>query len=209
MAFQLPVFLDVAGKRCIVVGGGQVARRKVDSLLECGAAVTVISPAVIPTLLVLAPQRVQIWQRVYRTIDLDGAFLAIAATNDRVVNAQVVADAQARGVLVGTADGGPGSDFHFGAVVRREDLTVAISSSGRSPAFSRLLSDEIERLLSDELVGLLSVAAEVRREQKDAGEVIQASTWHEALESKTLRELVQRGDVATARAELRRAVRAE
>ena len=209
MAFQLPVFLDVAGKRCIVVGGGQVARRKVDSLLECGAAVTVISPDVVPTLLALSSKHLDLCQRAFRATDLDGAFLAIAATNDRTVNARVVADAQARGVLVCTADGGSGSDFHFGAVVRRDGLTVAVSSGGRSPTLSRLLADEIERVLSDDLVGLLTVAAEVRREQKEAGEAIRASAWHEALESKTLRDLVQRGDVASARAELRRAVRAE
>lgn len=209
MAFQLPVFLDVAGKRCIVVGGGQVARRKVDSLLECGAAVTVISLDVVPTLLALSPVRLNMCQRAYQGDDLEGAFLAIAATNDRAVNARVVADAQARGVLVCTADGGPGSDFHFGAVVRRDDLTVAVSSGGRSPTFSRLLCDEIERALSDDLVGLLTVAAEVRREQQEAGEAIRAGAWHKALESKILRDLVQRGDVATARAELRRAVRAE
>jgi len=209
MAFQLPVFLDVSGKRCVVVGGGQVARRKVDSLLECGAAITVVSPDVVPALLALSPDRLTLCRRAYQEDDLDGAFLAIAATKDRTVNAAVVADAQARGVLVCSADAGPGSDFGFGAVVRRNDLTIAVSSGGRSPAFSRLLRDEIERVLSDDLVGLLAVAADVRREQKEAGEVIRASAWHQALGSTTLRDLVQRGDVATARAELRRTVRAE
>jgi siroheme synthase-like protein len=209
MAFQLPVFLDVTGKRCIVVGGGRVAHRKVESLLECGAAVTAISPDFLPDLMALSPERVTIYQRVYCSDDLTGAFLAVAATNDRRVNAAVVAEAQARGVLVCTADGGTTGDFSFGAIVRREGIIVAVSTGGRSPTFGRLLRDEIAHVLSEETLELLSLAAEVRREQREAGEAIQASAWQAALASTTVRELIQRGEIVAARAELRRAVRVE
>ncbi|MHB1382034.1 MAG: precorrin-2 dehydrogenase/sirohydrochlorin ferrochelatase family protein [Thermoleophilia bacterium] len=137
-----PVNLKLAGRQCIVVGGGKVAARKVVDLLECGAAVRVISPELGEGFQGLAGFVHE--PRGYHEGDLEGAFLAIAATDDEAVNAAVVAEAASRGVILNVVDQPGRCDFQVPASVRRGELLITVSSGGRLPALSKRLRQQLE-----------------------------------------------------------------
>lgn len=146
-----PINLDVAGRDCLVVGGGGVGARKTRGLVDCGAAVTVVSPEAAPSLRELADAGKMNWAaRSYRSEDMAGRFLAFAASGDASVNEQVVADARQAGVLCNSADRPEAGDFTLPAVLRRGDLTIAISTGGASPALSRRIRMTLEATFGPE-----------------------------------------------------------
>ena len=133
-----PIFLNIRGKRCVVVGGGPVALRKVNILLEHEANVEVISPELCPELSQLAKSRaIQVLQRNYNGGDLQGVFIAIAATDDGEINNKVAEEARAKGVLVNVVDDLEHSDFIVPSQFRRGDIAIAVSTAGKSPALAR------------------------------------------------------------------------
>lgn len=146
-----PVSLAVSGSKCVVVGGGEVAARKIATLLECGAQVEVISPALAPELHRLHDQGVLRWrERPYQAGDLAGAFLVIAATDDEQVQAAVFAEASAANQLVNVADVPTRCNFILPALVCRGDLVLAVSTAGQSPALARRVSRELAEAYGDE-----------------------------------------------------------
>jgi len=133
-----PLFVELEGRPCVVLGGGAVAERKVEGLLAAGAVVTVVSPALSPALATLASAgRIAHVARSYTHGDLRGAALAFAATDDGGVNAAVALEGRARGVWVNAADDPAHCDAILPAVVRRGAVTVAVSTGGASPALAR------------------------------------------------------------------------
>ncbi|MBI2368941.1 MAG: bifunctional precorrin-2 dehydrogenase/sirohydrochlorin ferrochelatase [Deltaproteobacteria bacterium] len=157
-----PVNLDLRGRRCVVVGGGPVAQRKVTALLRCGAAVRVISPRLTPRLGRWASAgRIGWTPRPLRRGDLRGATLVFGATDDARTNQRLAAEARRAGILVNVADTPGCCDFFMPAVVRRGELVVGISTGGNSPALARRLREELGRSLGPEyrlLVRLLGRA---------------------------------------------------
>jgi len=190
-----PVFLELAGRRCLVVGGGLVAERRVHGLLAANAAVTVVSPALTPALGALASGgQIRHDRRSFAPDDLDGVDLAFAATDRGEVNAALSLAARARGVWVNAADDPAHCTFILPAVVRRGELSVAVSTGGTSPALARAIWEELERYLTAEYVTLAEIAAEARRELRAAGRVADAETWRRALQAPEVRRLiVERG----------------
>ena len=160
-----PMFLKLAGRKCLVVGAGEIATAKIASLLEAGARVTVVAPHALDDIQELACAGEIEWlDRGYSAADLDGVFLAIAATANPEVNFRVFSDAQARGVLCNAVDDPPNCDFYFGAVVKRGALQIAISSEGESPALVQQLRREIDARLDAGTGEWLRVVGELRRE---------------------------------------------
>lgn len=150
-------------RRSLVVGGGDVAVRKVTGLLEAGACVTVISPALAPELQTLAETgRIAVINRPYRGQDLAGAFLVIAATDDPAVNQAVWQEAARCGCLVNVVDDPAHSNFMMPAVVRRGEVTIAVSTGGASPALARRLREWLETLVGLEYGELADLLAELR-----------------------------------------------
>ena len=144
---MFPMFVQLAGQRCVIVGAGAVAEQKVRGLLAAGARVRVIAPEATPYLSRLARSRKISWQRrEFRGGDLRGAFLVVAATNSAAVHARVFREARRRGVLCNVVDVPPQCDFYYPAVVRRGRLQIAISTGGESPA----LAQRVRRHLEDE-----------------------------------------------------------
>ena len=179
-----PLFVELAGRPCVVLGGGAVAERKVQALLEAGAVVTVVSPALSPALATLASAgRIGHVARPYVDGDLAGAALAFAATDDGAVNAKVAREARARGVWVNAADDPAHCDAILPAVVRRGAVTVAISTGGASPALARAVRERLERALPQAYGPLAQVAAEARRELRAAGRRASAEDWLAALDA--------------------------
>ncbi|EXX89365.1 precorrin-2 dehydrogenase [Paenibacillus darwinianus] len=145
-----PVMLDIEGMRCTVVGGGPVAERKVRGLLEAGADVLIIAPALTDGLRELAEQGfTRTEEREYREEDLERAVLAFAATSDRQVNERVLNDARRLGIPVNAADDAAGGSFVAPSVVRRGGLVLAVSASGSSPALAAQVAAELAERYDD------------------------------------------------------------
>lgn len=151
MAF-FPLFIDLTGRNCLVVGAGPVAVRKIQHLLDFNATVRVVSPEAEPEIHTWAAQGwLTYLPREYCAADLSGAFMVIAATSDRGVNEAVCQEASAQGLWVNVADHHPGEgNFGFPALVRREQLVIGISTSGSFPALSKRLRVKLENQLAAE-----------------------------------------------------------
>ncbi len=141
-----PLFLQLAGKRALVVGGGAVGARKAVELVAAGARVTVVSPAFTGEL----PESVQRIERCFEPNDVDGAWLVIAATNDASVQAHVAECAARAHAFVIAVDDLSNTNAISPAIVRRGAITIAISSGGETPALTRLLRELIEQILPEE-----------------------------------------------------------
>jgi siroheme synthase-like protein len=164
-AHLLPIFIKLAGRKCLVAGAGIVAEAKITSLLESDAEVRVVAPQANERVRALALSGALRWeQREFQTTDLDGIFMAIAATSDPAVNASIFEQSRQRSVICNSVDDPPHCDFYFSANVRRGDLQVAISTAGESPAVAQRLRDEIERALDPGLGEWLEEVGALRRE---------------------------------------------
>jgi precorrin-2 dehydrogenase / sirohydrochlorin ferrochelatase len=143
--------LDLAGRGCLVVGGGRIGLEKARGLLECGATVTVVAPEIEPDLERLA---VHLRRRRYDTADLDGNMLVVAATPSRSVNRKIFRDAEARSMLVNVVDTPDLCSFILPAVYRRDPIALAVSTGGASPALAKRLRDELGERIDDDHVAL-------------------------------------------------------
>ncbi len=155
-----PIFLDLSDRRCVVVGGGEVASRKTRKLLQARARVVVISPEIGSELESVA---VEIHRRPYREGDLEGAYLVFAATNSREVNAAVAREARGRGVPVNVADKPSEGDFALPSTLRRGRLQVAVSTGGASPTLARRIREELEDAFGPEWAGIVEELNAARR----------------------------------------------
>jgi precorrin-2 dehydrogenase/sirohydrochlorin ferrochelatase len=159
-----PVFLDLKNRKCVVVGGGRVAERKIQNLRKAGAAVTVVSPRLTPALERLKETKgIEHRRRAYKTGDLKAAFLAVAATDDRPTNEKVFREASARRIPVNAVDDPVHCTFIVPAVISRGDILIAISTGGRSPALAKALRKKLEREVGGEYSSLLKLIGAVRK----------------------------------------------
>jgi precorrin-2 dehydrogenase/sirohydrochlorin ferrochelatase len=155
--------LRLDGRRCLVVGGGDVGLEKVEGLLTCGAAVTLVAPAAHQQLAELAAEGSIVWEpRRYEPADLDGSFLVIAATDDSEVNIGVHEDAEARAMLVNVVDVPPLCNFILPAIVRSGPLAIAISTAGASPALAKRMKREIAEQFGDDYARLAVILNDAR-----------------------------------------------
>jgi precorrin-2 dehydrogenase len=156
--------LKLSGRRCVVIGGGAIGLEKVEGLLACDGRVTLIAPRVEPTLEEYAREGSIEWQRrpYAGASDLEGAFMAIAATDDTDVNIAVYEDAEARAMLVNVVDVPPLCNFILPAIVRSGPLAIAISTAGASPALAKRMKREIEGQFGDSYARLAVLLNEAR-----------------------------------------------
>jgi len=158
------VNLVMEGKAAVTVGGGEVAGRKVEDLLAAKATVTVVALEACGRIAALADDgRIELRRRAYETGDLEGAFAAIAATNDEALNARIARDAMALKVLVNVVDRPALCTFTVPATVSRGDLTLAIATEGRCPALSGILRQELEGRYGPEYAVLVNLFAGLRQ----------------------------------------------
>ena len=194
-----PVNLVVSGRRCVVVGGGSVAARKVEGLVAAGADVVVIAPSIDPS--IRSRAGVAVVEREYRSGDLEGAWLAMAATDDPDVNRKVHDDGEALRVWVNAADDPPSCSFTLPAVLRRGPVQIAVSTSGHSPALAVWIRSQIGDILGPEVALLAEWLSEAREEMKASGRSTEEIDWRTALDSDML-ELIRSGQLALARERL-------
>lgn len=159
-----PLNLDIRKRSCLVVGGGAVGTRKVETLLACGAKVTVVSPETTPRLNSLAEKgALGLEKRAYRSEDLEGRFLVIGATDDESLNRRVSADADQRNLLCNIADQPALCNFILPAIVDRGDLVITVSTSGKSPAFAKKLRRTLEEQFGKEYEPFLALMGNIRK----------------------------------------------
>ncbi len=159
-----PVHLDIKNRNCLVVGGGAVGTRKVNTLLECGARVTVVSPNPTRQLTKLATEgAITLTQRSYRSADLNGTFLVIGATDDENLNQLIANDAVQNNTLCNIADRPEACNFILPSIVRRGDLVITISTSGKSPALAKQLRQKLETQFGKEYAEFLLLMGAIRK----------------------------------------------
>jgi len=194
-----PVNLVVAGRRCVVVGGGRIAARKIEALLDAGASVVVIAPEIGEEIAAWADQgRLVVQQRAFAPEDLDGAWLATTATDDPEVNRAVFAAGEARRLWVNSADDPANCSFTLMSVVRQGDLVVTIGTGGRSPALATYLRDHVTSEMGPEWAVLLELLSEAREAVRATGTSSEDIDWRQALDSGML-DLIRDGRVADAK----------
>lgn len=180
------VSLLLEGEKCLLVGGGRIAARKLAGLVECGAIVTVIAPETVAEVDTLASR---IERRRYRHGDVAGFRLVIAATGDPQVDSDVFADAEANGVLANAADLPAACRFFVPAVLRRGPVSVAVSTGGSSPYLASWLKRRLADELGPELADVAWLLAEVRESLKASGTATEGLPWSDLLDDDLLAEL--------------------
>jgi len=163
MYHSFPVNLNLRDRKCVVVGGGRVAERKVRSLLQCGAEIWVVSPELTGELEKLAEEgAINFVNRHYTAGDLDGCFLVISAADDREVNSGVADDCFARNIPVNVVDDPARCSFTVPSILRRGSLCVAVSTEGKSPLLAKKIREELESLFGPEYAEFLELMGDVR-----------------------------------------------
>lgn len=188
-----PVFWNISGKKCVVVGGGEVAQRKVTRLLDCGAKVSVVSPVLTQELILLKDKNIITHHaREYSAEDIAGAALVIGATDDDVINAAVSSDAIKKGIPVNIVDDPQKCDFILPSLVERGDLTIAIGTGGKSPALARYLRERLEETFGEDYAILAGVLGKLRdKMEKNSG---QGKVWFDKLMDSGLLEAIRGRD---------------
>ena len=195
----LPVNLLVRGRRVVVVGGGRVATRKVEPLLDLGAEVEVVAPEVSAEIRGWAGAgRCSLTERAFRAGDVDGAWLVFTATGEPAVDAAVHEAAEAARVWVNSADDPAHCSFTMMSVVRRADLVVALGTGGRSPALAAHLRRQLTEELGPEYEVLLDLLAEAREGLLASGRSSEDADWQRAFDQGIV-DLVRAGRVADAK----------
>ncbi len=189
-----PINVDLSGRRCVVVGGGAVAERKVEALVDFGASVSVVAPNLTPRLMQMAAQ--DLFEHVvasYEDRHLDGAFLAIAATDDRETNKAVYDGARRRGILVNVVDDPELCVFYVPATLRRGEFVISVSTSGKAPAMAKWVRERLESDYGPEYGELAELMGELRSEIKSryAHSADRMRAYERILESDVLRLLAE------------------
>jgi siroheme synthase-like protein len=201
-----PIFVDLKGRSCVVVGGGSVAEGKVRGLLASKARITVVAPVLTHPLRDLVKSgEIEHREGEYDEGCLEGADLCFVATDDGAINARVAADARARGIWVNAADDPANCDFILPAVVRSGSVVVAASTGGASPALARRLREDLTAFLDEGYGPLGDLLGAVRNEVRATGMRIDPDAWQQAIDAR-LRTLVAQGRIQDARNRLRKAL---
>jgi siroheme synthase-like protein len=198
-----PVNLLVRGRVVVVVGAGRIAARKIEPLLDLGAVVHVVAPQVSDEVRSWAAAgRLTLAERAFEPADVDGAWLALTATDDPAVNAAVHEAAEAARVWVNSADDPANCSFTLMSVVRRSDLVVAIGTGGRSPALAAHVRRRLAEEFGPEYETLLDLLAEAREGLRAEGRSTEDADWQRAFDSGIV-DLVRAGRVGEAKELLR------
>jgi len=196
-----PVYIQLREQPCLVIGGGKIAEGKVAGLLAVQAQVTVISPDLTPHLQDLAEEKqITHLARTYQPGDLTGAFIVICATNQAEINHQVWQEATANRQLVNVVDDMPRCNFIAPSILRKGDLTVAISTSGKAPALAVRLKERLQREIGPEYEQFLELAGKLREPlaQHIPDFETRKALWYELVDSEIL-DVLAHGDESSAR----------
>jgi precorrin-2 dehydrogenase/sirohydrochlorin ferrochelatase len=191
-----PVSLDMTDKRCVIIGGGAVAERKAERLIECNAQVVVVSRSLTP---VLEDRKktntIEHIDADYEKKTLRGAFMVIGATDRDDVNAQVSQDALSLGILVNIVDDPDRCNFILPSLVQQGDLSIAVSTGGKSPALARKIKEDLQQLYGPEYESLLTIMGSLRKKILAQGHASEANkAVFEALVNSRMLQAIREGN---------------
>ncbi len=189
-----PIFWDIRGKSCIIVGGGEVALRKAERLLDCGAKVSIISPKLAPELAALKDKKLISHIAAEYSGDLIAkSALIIGATDDEKTNARISKDARGKGIPVNIVDDPQKCDFILPSIMQRGDLEIAIGTGGKSPALARHLREELEKQYGKEYEIFLNILGNLREKmEKNAGI---GKDWFDSLVAAGILDFIKAGNI--------------
>lgn len=168
MAKLFPIYLNMNEKPCLIIGGGKVARRKIEDLLDYGLIIKVVSPQVEEKIATWAGEGIiSLQQRPFQEDDLDGAYIVFTATDNNELNHRVARLCRQRSILVNAVDDPPNCDFYVPSIIRRNSLALAISTGGKSPMLARKLRQDLEEIIGDEYGEFVDILGEAREEIKN------------------------------------------
>lgn len=206
MTSLFPMFLKLQGKRCLVVGAGNVGEPKIEGLLETGARIRVVALQASPAVREWARAgKIELELRAYTTDDLSDVFLAVVATSSRTLNERIYREARARGVLCNVVDVPDLCDFYYPSVVRRGDLQIAVSTAGQSPSLAQKIRQQLEKQFGPGYAAWVAELGETRRlilasplDKQQKLDLLHSLASREAVEAALveLPELVARGEGA-------------
>lgn len=176
-----PLYMDVTGQNCIVVGGGNIAARKIEKLLPFQANITVIAPSVCKE--IAENKTITIRKRTFQDSDTDSAFLVIGATNDTQINSHIAEICRKKHIPVNIVDAPQLCSFYFPAIVRKEPVTVAISTDGAAPLLARYLRERIEERIDDTVIKTAEILQTGRKKLRSmaAGEAVRKAILEDLL----------------------------
>lgn len=195
-----PVFLNLKGRDCVVVGGGAVALRKALSLIACGARVSVYAPDLVPELEKLALEnKIIAEKKPYEPDDLVGASLVICATDDDEINAWVAREAKERGLLINVVDEPELCNFFVPSVLRRGKLAIAVSTEGASPAMAKMIRERLEEMFGPEYEIFLEAMDRLRSRVKEVfpDEEKRKEFFTQLVHSELMKKIKGKQDLAT------------
>lgn len=196
-----PIFLNLQNRRVVVIGGNKFALEKVEALLNADACVTLIArELIVPLQEIVTAHHIPHLARDYRDGDLDNTFLVISTLNDSEINAKIFAEANARNIAVNVVDDLPHCSFIAPSILRRGDLTIAISTSGKAPAIAVRLRQQLEQQIGDEYARFLEIAGTLRAPlaKKYPDFETRKKLWYDVVDSDAL-ELLRQGNETRAR----------
>lgn len=205
---EYPVNLQLQGRRCVVIGGGAVAERKVEALVKANACVTVVAPEVTQGLIQLSEQGAVEWiHKCYQQGDLAGYFLAICATNSSDINAAAAGEARALGTLVNVVDAPELCDFTLPSHIARGDLLITVSTSGKSPALTKRLREELESLYGPEYGYFLEIIGRAREKVRTRLAISREREefWRQTIDTEMV-DLLRKGKLKEAEERLHNAI---
>ncbi len=203
------ISLSIKGKKCLVVGGGKVAERKVLGLLKCGARVKVVSPSVTPLLASLAVSgKIEYKKGQFSAEDLENAFLVIGSTDREEINARVASECESRNILVNIVDDPRKGNFYVPATVHRGPLTIAISTDGKAPILARRLREELEKYIGPQYGEFVDMLHEAREHlAKHVADLQKRKELLEKLVDREMLLLLNKGDLKAVKERLEDAYR--
>ena len=167
MEHLYPIFINLADKMCLVVGGGKVAQRKIETLLEYKAQVLAVSPGVTDRIKYWAERKLITWKsRLFEPSDLEEVFLVFIATGNSRTNKEIAALCRDRGIMVNAVDDPENCDFYVPAILRRDSLCIAVSTEGKSPLLAAKLRNELENMIPAEYGDWVEILGRLREEIK-------------------------------------------
>lgn len=165
MAKYYPMMLNIENKECVIIGGGDIAYRKILELIEYGASITLVSPSINEDIKVLVDNKsINYIQDIYDKAYVENTYIVVASTNDSRVNNQIFRDCSKRKILVNVVDDPKNCSFIVPSKIKRGDLTIAISTNGKSPTLSRSIREELEKKYDEHYEVFLNILGDVRQE---------------------------------------------
>ena len=159
-----PFYIDIEDKNCVVIGGGTVALRKLEKLRSFNPVITVIAPSICEEINRFSDIRTK--RRKFEDRDIDNAFMVISATDDEELNSHIFALCNEKNILINTVDNKDRCGFIFPALIKRDNIAIGISASGKSPLYSRFLREKIERLIDEDCNKTVEILSKYRAEIK-------------------------------------------